>query len=46
MDLVELNPLMDIKRDIFTGDKLDKDVGQTTFFCLDLIRSTFGNSYL
>ena len=46
MDLVELNPLMDEKRENFTGDKLEKDVGKTTFFCLDLIRSSFGNTYL
>ena len=46
MDLVELNPLMDEIKENFTGDVVDREMGKTTYLCLELISSCLGKKFL
>lgn len=46
MDLVELNPLMDEKKEEYTGDVVNNEVGKTTNVCLELIRAALGNKFI
>ena len=46
MDMVELNPNMDILKEDYHGDIVKESVGKTCYLCLDLISYALGKKYI